>query len=128
LPENPNTFKTLAECADACLPSEGERAEDAAAVVEAASCAGFGEQISDSTSGEAFSFDGGVLSRDFYFGCGCPTRAEFVLTYEPTTPVRLRLCQDRFASICAQACPDILKWDITHALASAGASEYVFVD
>jgi hypothetical protein len=128
LPENPNTFRTPEECADACLPSIGDPVEDATAVVEASSCAGFGEQISDSTSGGTFAIDGNVLSREDYFGCGCPSRAEFVLVYEPTIPLGFRLCRDQFASICAQACPDTLRWDVTTAFARAGTTEFVFVD
>jgi hypothetical protein len=129
LPEGSNHFRSLEECEEACKPKFENGAVDATAVVEGSSCEGFGDQVSDATSAETFTLTGSVLSRsDGWWGCGCPSRAQHVLVYEPTSPLRLRLCDDMFASICQQTCMAELEWDLSRAFDVAGTTEFVFVD
>jgi hypothetical protein len=119
-----NNFISSAECEAACTP--GNRM--AHPLVEASSCTGFGIQVTDAESAESFELAGSVLSREEFWGCGCATRAEWVMAYTATSPVELRLCHDDGADGCEAACSGTLEWDLEPLLERAGTDEFVFVD
>lgn len=95
-------------------------------VVAATSCAGHGRQIS--RAGTPFTQDGTVVKMTLQWGCGCASGPVHVLAYEPSDPLRVRLCFDQSKDACEMACQRTVGFDVGAALATAGASAITFVD
>jgi hypothetical protein len=132
--EGRNRFETFRDCEVACLIDD-ERTlagDDALAILGRSSCEGLGEQVTDSTSGPTFTQDGSVLTRAETWGCGCATRAEWVMIYHlpesSSGPLELRLCHDDFGDICEAGCNAELSWDLSDAFKRSGTTDFVFVD
>ncbi|HEY3495187.1 MAG TPA: BPTI/Kunitz-type proteinase inhibitor domain-containing protein [Polyangiaceae bacterium] len=120
----PNLFANLEDCQGVCLP-EGS---SGLVLIPASSCKGFGTQVTDSSSMASFTLEGSILRRDESWGCGCASRAEWVMTYSlgsASEPAELRLCHDEAADTCEAHC-SLLEWDLSEVLGHAG--EFVFVD
>lgn len=121
---NENNFETHTECFAAC----GGDPIPVSTVVEASSCYGLGIQESMAGDQTTFTQSDTVIGKELFWGCGCPTAPEFVLAYEPTSPLTLRLCHDEGADPCEAGCLDDVYFDLGPALLAAGASDFVFVD
>jgi hypothetical protein len=122
----PNRFHSAEDCQAACKTSGGREA--AAAVIQGWSCVGFGKSIAGPTDEGSFELDGTVLKRSMSWGCGCPTRPEFVMMYVPSNPIQLRLCHDDSADGCEALCSAELGWDLARAFEQAGTEEFVFAE
>jgi hypothetical protein len=120
----PNRFQSAEDCQAACKTSGGR--EDATAVIQGRSCVGFGKSITGPADEGSFELDGTVLKRTMSWGCGCPKRPEFVMMYEPSSPIELRLCHDDGADSCEALCSAELGWDLARAFEQAGTDEFVF--
>ncbi len=120
---NDNTFMNLDDCAAQCLSKETPTA-----VVPWPDCEGLGDELSHSGGDFSYTTDGQVVQIEQNWGCGCPTRPEFVLTYEVASPLQLHLCHDELADSCEMSCSETLSFDLSQALQAAGATEFVFVD
>lgn len=98
------------------------------AVVEAAGCETLGMQETGAGDEATFDVDGSAITRPQEWGCGCPHFPEFVLAFEPSSPLELRLCHDEFADLCEAVCSADLSYDLTKAFEIAGTSDFRFVD
>lgn len=121
---NENNFQSHSECYAAC----GGEPIPVAVVVEAMSCEGVGVEVSTPGDEATFSRTSDVIEKELFWGCGCPSAPEFVLTYEPTSPLTLRLCYDDAADPCEAGCQEPVSFDLGPALQAAGATDFVFAD
>jgi hypothetical protein len=122
-PMNDNAFLSLDACVESCQDKVS-----LAAVVEWSSCEGLGQQISEAGDEGTFSREGNVISKELFWGCGCATRSEFVMAYEPSSPLHLRLCHDEAADPCEAGCMDQVGFNVSEAFAAANTDDFVFVD
>jgi hypothetical protein len=121
----PNRFRSEEDCQAACKASGGPTA-----VIQGPSCHGFGETITAPGDEASFELDGTVLKGRVAlgWGAGCPQRPEFVMMYEPASPIQLRLCHDEGADPCEGLGNPNLSWDLSEAIEAAGTNEFVFAE
>lgn len=96
--------------------------------VEAESCDGIGEQLTQAGDESTFARSGDTVARGEDYGCGCALYPDFVVAWTPRSPLELRLCSHDSRNTCLAACYGNLSYDLSTAFRVSGASEYRFVD
>jgi hypothetical protein len=118
-----NQFTSRADCLAAC---RFEATSPIIPSIEKASCDGLGVSIIYPAGTSGISLEGTELTLPERWGCLCPKQLVWVIAYQPTLPIQLRLCKSPLNDGCTSGCGEPIRTDLATAFARAQTTTFVF--